>query len=115
MSEDISSPMTPLDSMISQDSLQILKASIPYMPEKSQQLVSIYAKTKELANTISLFRHPISELSMMSAKPEPSSPDEFLNEIRRFTSDSTKNNIDQILFALNTIQLIQMYQDQPEK
>jgi hypothetical protein len=115
MSEENVTPMTPLDSMTTQDSLQILKAAIPYMPPRGQQMISIYAKIRELSNTISLFNHVPTELTMMSASPRMSSPDDLLNNIRQFTSDSTKGNIDQLLFALNTIQLLQMYQENPEK
>ena len=50
MNEEQMSCQTPLDALISQDSLQIIKAAIPYMPLKSQQFLSIYAKVKELSN-----------------------------------------------------------------
>lgn len=46
MNEEQMSCQTPLDALISQDSLQIIKAAIPYMPLKSQQFLSIYAKVK---------------------------------------------------------------------
>lgn len=114
MSEEATPPLTPLDSMISQDSLQVLKAAVPYLPAQSQQLLSVYAKMMELANTISFFRHPQPELSMMSARSKSVQPEEMLNDIRRFAAGSAKDNIDHILFALNTIQLLQMYQENPE-
>lgn len=111
MNEEQMSCQTPLDALISQDSLQIIKAAIPYMPLKSQQFLSIYAKVKELSNTISFFHHTQPELSMMSAFSVQ--PEEILNDMRKYLSDPAKNQIDQLLFALNTIQLIQMYQENP--
>ena len=111
MNEEQMSCQTPLDALISQDSLQIIKAAIPYMPLKSQQFLSIYAKVKELSNTISFFHHTKPELSMMSASSVQ--PEEILNDMRKYLSDPAKNQIDQLLFALNTIQLIQMYQENP--
>ena len=111
MNEEQMSCQTLLDALISQDSLQIIKAAIPYMPLKSQQFLSIYAKVKELSNTISFFHHTQPELSMMSASSVQ--PEEILNDMRKYLSDPAKNQIDQLLFALNTIQLIQMYQENP--
>ena len=102
MNEEQMSCQTPLDALISQDSLQIIKAAIPYMPLKSQQFLS---------NTISFFHHTQPELSMMSASSVQ--PEEILNDMRKYLSDPAKNQIDQLLFALNTIQLIQMYQENP--
>ncbi len=114
MNEDHVSPMTPLDAMISQDSLQLIKAAVPYMNGRGQQVLSIYAKIMELSNTISLFGKPQPELSMMSAQAESMQPADMLNDIRQYAQGPAKEAIDQVLFALNTIQLIQMYQEDPE-
>lgn len=114
MNEEITSPLTPLDSMVSQDSLQVLKAAVPYLPARSRQLLSVYAKILELSNTISFFRRPQPELSMMSAGSKNITPEEMLNDIRKYTAGSARDNIDQLLFMLNTIQLLQTYQENPE-
>ncbi|MBS6196557.1 MAG: hypothetical protein KH828_13390 [Clostridiales bacterium] len=114
MSEETTPPLTPLDSMISHDSLQVLKAAVPYMPAKTQQMISIYAKIMELSNTISFFSRPQPELSMMSSGAKALQPDDMLNDIRRFATGPAKDSIDQLIFALNTIQLLQMYQENPE-
>ena len=73
-----------------------------------------YAKIMELSNTISLFGKPQPELSMMSAQAESMQPADMLNDIRQYAQGPAKEAIDQVLFALNTIQLIQMYQEDPE-
>ena len=52
MNEDSVTPMTPLDSMVCQDSVQILKAVVPYLNGSGKQIVSVYAKALELINTI---------------------------------------------------------------
>lgn len=113
MNDESMSPMTPLDTMVSQDSIQVLKAALPYLSGPSQQILSIYAKTAELSNTISYFQNPQPELTMMSSHAQAVQPAEMLNDIRQYTSGSMRNSIDQLLFALNTIQLIQMYQETP--
>lgn len=114
MNEETTPPLTPLDSAVAQDSIQVLKAAIPYMPAKSQQLLSVYAKMMELSNTISYFRRPQPELSMMSSASKSVSTEEMLNDIRRYATGPVKSNIDQLLFALNTLQLLQMYQEPSE-
>lgn len=113
MSEDSTPPMTPLDAMISQDSIQVLKAAIPYFSGRSQQVLSIYAKAMELSNTISFFSNSQPEMTMMSANQKDIQPSEMLNDIRKYANGPVRDGIDQLLFALNTIQLLQMYQENP--
>ena len=38
MNEDHIAPMTPLDQMLAQDSLQMLKAAVPYFPADVQRV-----------------------------------------------------------------------------
>ena len=45
---------TALDEMVESDRNQMLKAMIPYLPASGQQFLSMYAKTQELINTMSL-------------------------------------------------------------
>ena len=40
MNEEHTSPMTPLDQMLAQDSLQMLKAAVPYFPAGAQRIRS---------------------------------------------------------------------------
>lgn len=46
---------TALDQMVGTDQGQLLKALIPYLPPREQQLFSLYAKAKEFSNTVNLF------------------------------------------------------------
>lgn len=57
--------MTPLDQMIAQDQLQMLKAAIPYASFGLQPSLAILSKLLELQRTIQLFSRP-ADLSMMS-------------------------------------------------
>ena len=57
--------MTPLDQMIAQDQLQMLKATIPYASFGLQPSLAILSKLLELQRTIQLFSRP-ADLSMMS-------------------------------------------------
>ena len=55
MNEDHIAPMTPLDQMLAQDSLQMLKAAVPYFPADAQRVFALYAKMMELSHTIAMF------------------------------------------------------------
>ena len=48
-------PMTPLDQMVSSESLQILKAAVPYAPPSARKLLSVFAKFQEFKTALSLF------------------------------------------------------------
>ena len=48
---------TALDEMVESDRDQMLKAMVPYLPPSGQQFLSMYTKTQELMNTMSLFRN----------------------------------------------------------
>ena len=67
MNEQDSVKMTPLDQMIAEDQLQILKAAIPYASPNVQSMLSVFAKVLELQRTIQLFSHS-QEISMMSER-----------------------------------------------
>lgn len=65
--------MTPLDQMIAQDQLQMLKAAIPYASFGLQPSLAILSKWLELQRTIQLFSRP-ADLSMMSVDAPHVSP-----------------------------------------
>lgn len=59
-SESISSEQnfigqTALDQMVNSDRCQLMKAAIPYLPPSGRQIISLYTKAQELANTARLF------------------------------------------------------------
>ena len=51
---DTSKELTEFDGLIRDHHLQMMKAAIPYMPAYGQQILSIYAKSLELSNTLKL-------------------------------------------------------------
>ena len=48
---------TALDEIVESDHNQMLKAMIPYLPPFGQQFLSMYTKTRELKNTMELFKY----------------------------------------------------------
>lgn len=111
MNEQESVKMTPLDQMVSEDQLQLLKAAIPYASPKAQSMLSIFAKTLELQRTIQLFSHT-QELSMMSEQESSgTNPMEMLQTISQFASGEMKENLNNIMTAFTAVQMFQMYQE----
>lgn len=114
MNEEHISPMTPLDQMLSRDSIQMLKAAVPYFPAGAQRIFAIYSKVMELSYTISMFSDEPAELTMMSERPGASQPLEILQQLRTYAGDSQKETIDQILFAFHALEILQMPQETTE-
>lgn len=111
MNEQDSVKMTPLDQMVAEDQLQILKAAIPYASPKIQSMLSIFAKTMELQRTIQLFSHT-QEMSIMSERDSTAvNPVEMLQTISQFASGEMKENLNSLMTAFTAVQMFQMYQE----
>ena len=78
--------MTPLDQMVTPDSLQMIKALIPFLPPGGQRFLSAYAKCSELCNTIRLFESPGPEMHVMSAPAPNPSFSELLQALKPYAS-----------------------------
>lgn len=97
---------TRFDQLVSDDQSQMLKAFIPYLPPRSQQVLSVFTKAKELSNTMALFQGRPPEMQMC-ASPS-ASPSELLNDIRKFSYGRSREQIDQISNFLVMMQLMQV-------
>lgn len=105
--------MTALDEMISGDSLQMMKAAVPYLSPRAAGFVAVFSKMQELQNTLRLYRQVSTSggLQAMSAdRPQPT-PTELLNELRQYAGAQGQQAISSIQQLLDTIQLIQMFQE----
>ena len=96
--------------MVSDDSVQILKAAVPYIPKENRQLLSVYAKFLELQNTFSLFPESSGDLSACEAI-EDTDPSQMLTDIRKYCSPATQAQIDHLLETLATVQMFEMLQE----
>lgn len=101
---------TSLDQMVGDESSQFLKAAIPYLPPSTQPLFSIYAKAKELQNTLELFRSGAKDMKMCSSAPAPE-PLEMLDDIRRFCYGESRAKLDQMIRILGTVQMLQLMKE----
>ena len=59
---------TALDQMVGTDQGQLLKALIPYFPPRQQQFLSVFAKARELSNTVALFTKPSEAMQIQAAR-----------------------------------------------
>ena len=95
---------TALDEMVESDRDQMLKAMVPYLPPSGQQFLSMYTKTQELMNTMSLFRNRKKSAASLSGID----PLEMLQDIRKCCSGESRRQIDQITNLMATIQMLQI-------
>ena len=113
MNENESLKMTPLDQMLSSESLQVLKAAVPYAPPPMQKFLSVWSKIQELRNALRLFPKTTDMQAMSIDTPKPSAFD-MLSEISQFAGGQTKENLENITSALSAMQMFQAMQNESE-
>lgn len=99
---------TALDEMVESDRDQMLKAMVPYLPPSGQQFLSMYTKTQELMNTMTLFRNRKKSADLQAASLSGIDPLEMLQDIRKCCSGESCRQIDQITNLMATIQMLQI-------
>ena len=99
---------TALDEMVESDRDQMLKAMVPYLPPSGQQFLSMYTKTQELMNTMSLFRNRKKSADLQAASLSGIDPLEMLQDIRKCCSGESRRQIDQITNLRATSQMLQI-------
>lgn len=115
MSQEHQIPMTALDEMVSDGSLQMLKASLPYLSGNGQRILSLCTKFLEFKHTIDLFSRQGSDLSACEIPPSSASdPMSMLNDIRRFCGPKTQGNIDQLINILVMVQMLEVFREDAE-
>ena len=92
---------TRFDQLVSDDQSQMLKAFIPYLPPRSQQVLSVFTKARELSNTMA-------PPEMQICASPSASPSDLLDDIRKFSYGRSREQIDQISNFLVMLQLMQV-------
>ena len=116
---------TALDQMVGTDQGQLLKALIPYFPPRQQQFLSVFAKARELSNTVALFTKP-SEAMQIQAAAGPAQPLEriilenggqratlpqpleVINDLRRYCFGDIRKTLDQITNMMTMAEMLRM-------
>lgn len=104
---------TLLDQMVSSDHGQMIKAAIPYLPPKGQQIFSIYEKAAEFLNTVSVFGKIGSGSDLCAMSMPAQSPVDTINEIRNFCYGPSRDKLNQIVNMMAMIQMLQLM-NQPD-
>lgn len=99
---------TTLDQMVSTDTCQMLKAAIPYLPASGRQILSLYTKTQELLNTVTLFSTSKQGMEMCAASVQNTDPLAMLQDIRKFCYGESRRNLDQIINMMVMVQMLQL-------
>ncbi|MCI8514753.1 MAG: hypothetical protein HFI93_09060 [Lachnospiraceae bacterium] len=111
---------TELDSRVGNPRLQMLKASLPYLPPEGQRFAAILTKWFEFQTTLRLFDNPEEILSICEVKEPPPGPFGVLDEIKKYGSPEDRSQIE---FAKNFVQAMNLYrqmeamqkENEPEK
>lgn len=98
---------TALDQMVVTDYDQMIKAAVPYLPPNSRRILSIYEKTKELMNTLSLFGRPGAQMQICSA-PQREEPMAVLDDIRQFCYGEAREKLDNLANMMAVLQMVQI-------
>ncbi len=107
--------MTPLDQMVTPDSLQMIKALIPFLPPGGQRFLSAYAKCSELRNTIRLFTSPDPEMHAMSAPAPNPSFSELLQALKPYASGEVRDSLDNLLQTFSALSMFQAFSEMQEE
>lgn len=97
---------TALDQMVSNDQAQLLKAAVPYLPPKGQQIISLYTKIKELNNTMALFSPQ--RTSMQICSSPVSDPVSIIQDIRKFSYGPTRKQLDQLQNMMALVEIMKL-------
>lgn len=105
--------LTAFDQTVNNGQSQFLKAAIPYLPPRGQQLLSVYAKTMELFNTLSLFSSGQKGMQMCTAAPK-SDPLEMIQDIRKFCYGESRQMLDKASEMIAMTEVLHMMQEIPK-
>lgn len=101
MNDDFSHRMTPFDAYIANQSLQLMKLMVPFLPSQSQRMFAVMIKFMELQHTLSYFR---------GMRQKNGTAEEILNAMKPFMSPSDAESFDQMINMMNMMQEMQNMQ-----
>lgn len=102
MNDDFSYKMTPFDKYISNQSLQMMKLMIPFLPPQNQRMFAVYVKFLELRHTLSFFH---------AMRQQKNSPEDILDTIKPYMSPSDVESFDQMMNMMSMMSMVQEMQD----
>lgn len=109
MDETAHIPMTPLDRIVSDDHMQMLKTILPYLPPTQAKLLAVLTKWQELTRVLEMYPgQPDTLQAMSTSKP----PDEagLLDELKLYGGAQGKQLADSVSQIVDMFQLITLMQ-----
>jgi hypothetical protein len=100
--DDFSHRMTPFDAYISNQSLQMMKLMVPFLPPSSQRILAVMIKFLELQHTLSYFR---------GMKQKSNATEGILDAIKPFMSPSDTETFDQMMNMMSMMTMMQEMQE----
>ena len=94
--------------MVSSDRGQMIKAAIPYLPPKGQQIFSVYEKAVEFINTVSVFSKRSSGSDLCAMSMPAQNPVDIINDIRSFCYGPSRDKLDQMVNMMAMVQMLQL-------
>ena len=105
MNDEFSHKMTPFDEYISNQSLQMMKLVIPFLPPHNQRMFAVYIKFLELRHTLSYFR---------GMRQKEHSPENIFDAIKPYMSASDSEAFDQMMNMMSMMSMMQEMQNMKE-
>ena len=99
---------TLLDQMVSSDRGQMIKAAIPYLPPKGQQIFSVYEKAVEFINTVSVFSKRSSGSDLCAMSMPAQNPVDIVNDIRSFCYGPSRDKLNQMVNMMAMVQMLRL-------
>nr|WP_296009680.1 hypothetical protein [uncultured Blautia sp.] len=104
-------PYSFLDEIAEEDSVQILKAALPYLPASGQSFISVLAKFLELQNTVRLIHSNRGNPQLCAQSREKGDPLEMLSACSKVCHGAAKERIDTLINAFLMIQMFELSQN----
>lgn len=102
MNDNFSQLMTPFDQYISNQSLQMTKLLIPFMPPQAQRMMAVYVKFQEFQYTLSSFR---------TMRKKANAPEDILNSLKPYMSSEDMESLDQVMNMMSMMSMAQEMQN----
>ncbi len=102
MNDDFSHRMTPFDVYISNQSLQMLKLMVPFLPSQNQRMFAVMIKFFELRHTLSHFR---------GMRQKDGTAEDILGAMKPFMSPSDADSFDQMMSMMDMMNMMQEMQN----
>ena len=99
-----------LDEMVSEDSIEMLKAALPYLPPQVLSFISVFAKFLELKNTLRFFRPAAGSAQICAQSREKNNPLEMLSACSSVCHGRTKEQLDNMIQTLTMLQMFEFSQ-----